>query len=92
MLLFIRPFSSGKILYDDIFLASRSTISSLSSTSTLDGDTLRTEATAEKEDLVTTLREMLEQSSGDEVLQEEAQEAEHTQDILRKVPLKIYIG
>ena len=61
-------------------------------TSTLDGDTLRTEATAEKEDLVTTLREMLEQSSGDEVLQEEAQEAESTQEILKKVPLKIYIG
>ena len=61
-------------------------------TSTLDGDTLRGEATAEKEELVTSLREMLEQSSGDEILQEEAQEAESTMEILKKVPLKIYIG
>ena len=33
-----------------------------------------------------------EQSSGDEILQEEAQEAESTMEILKKVPLKIYIG
>ena len=59
---------------------------------TLDGDTLRGEATAEKDALVEQLREMLEQSSGQEVLQEEAQEAESTQEILKKVPLKIYIG
>ena len=58
----------------------------------MDGDTLRTEASAEKETMVTQLREMLEQSSGDEILQEEAQEAESTQEILKKVPLKIYIG
>jgi hypothetical protein len=59
---------------------------------TLDGDTLRGEATSEKDALVEQLREMLEQSSGQEVLQEEAQEAESTQEILKKVPLKIYIG
>jgi hypothetical protein len=59
---------------------------------TLDGDTLRGEATAEKDQLVEQLTTMLEQSSGDEVLQEEAQEAESTQEILKKVPLKIYIG
>tara|TARA_Y100000361_G_C11135192_1_gene331441 strand:+ start:303 stop:1481 length:1179 start_codon:yes stop_codon:yes gene_type:complete len=59
---------------------------------TLDGDTLRGEATAEKDALVEQLREMLEQSSGQEILQEEAQEAESTQEILKKVPLKIYIG
>jgi len=58
----------------------------------MDGDTLRSEATAEKDALVTQLREMLEQTSGDEILQEEAAEADHTQDILRKVPMKIYIG
>ena len=58
----------------------------------MDGDTLRSEATAEKEALVSTLREMLEQSTSNEIMEEEAQEAEHTQDILRKVPLKIYIG
>ncbi len=62
------------------------------SETSMDGDTLRSEATAEKEGLVSSLREMLEQSSGDEILQEEAQEAESTQEILRKVPLKIYIG
>ena len=58
----------------------------------LDGDTLRSEATAEKDALVTQLREMLEQTSGDEILQEEAAEADHTQEILKKVPMKIYIG
>ena len=58
----------------------------------LDGDTLRSEATAEKDTLVTQLREMLDQTSGDEILQEEAQEAESTQEILKKVPMKIYIG
>jgi hypothetical protein len=62
------------------------------SETSMDGDTLRSEATAEKDGLVTSLREMLEQSSGDEILQEEAQEAESTQEILKKVPLKIYIG
>ena len=59
---------------------------------TLDGETLRSEASEEKTTLVEQLREMLEQSSGQEVLQEEAQEAESTQEILKKVPLKIYIG
>jgi len=58
----------------------------------MDGDTLRTEATAEKDQLVEQLREMLTKSSGQEVLQEEAQEGESTQEILKKVPLKIYIG
>tara|TARA_Y100001938_G_scaffold122856_1_gene171635 strand:+ start:722 stop:1888 length:1167 start_codon:yes stop_codon:yes gene_type:complete len=58
----------------------------------MDGDTLRSEATAEKEALVSTLREMLEQSTSNEIMEEEAQEAEHTQEILKKVPLKIYIG
>ena len=62
------------------------------SETSMDGDTLRSEATSEKEGLVSMLREMLEQSSGQEILQEEAQEADSTQEILRKVPLKIYIG
>ena len=62
------------------------------SETSMDGDTLRSEATSEKEALVSSLREMLEQSSGQEILQEEAQEAESTQEILKKVPLKIYIG
>ena len=58
----------------------------------LDGDTLRTEAAAEKETMVTQLREMLEMSSDNELMEEEAAEAEATQEILKKVPLKIYIG
>ena len=58
----------------------------------MDGDTLRTEASTEKDALVEQLREMLTKSSGQEVLQEEAQEGESTQEILKKVPLKIYIG
>tara|TARA_B100000131_G_scaffold203288_1_gene195209 strand:+ start:411 stop:1577 length:1167 start_codon:yes stop_codon:yes gene_type:complete len=62
------------------------------SETSMDGDTLRSEATAEKEALVSNLREMLEQSTSNEIMEEEAQEAEHTQEILKKVPLKIYIG
>ena len=49
-------------------------------------------STEKKETLTTQLREMLEQTSGDEILQEEAAEADHTQEILKKVPMKIYIG
>jgi len=59
---------------------------------TLDGDTLRGEASAEKDALVEQLTTMLEMSSDDEIMAEEAAEAESTQEILKKVPLKIYIG
>ena len=59
---------------------------------TLDGETLRSEATDEKNTLVEQLREMLDSSGGDEIMQEEAAEAEATQEILKKVPLSIYIG
>tara|TARA_Y100000593_G_scaffold91662_1_gene181103 strand:+ start:212 stop:1399 length:1188 start_codon:yes stop_codon:yes gene_type:complete len=59
---------------------------------TLDGDTLRGEASAEKDALVEQLTTMLEASSDDEIMAEEAAEAESTQEILKKVPLKIYIG
>ena len=58
----------------------------------LDGETLRSEATEEKNGLVEQLREMLDVSTGDELMQEEAAEAEATQEILKKVPLSIYIG
>ena len=61
-------------------------------TSTLDGDTLRGEATAEKEELVTRLREILDASTGNQVLEDEANEADFQQQLLNKVPLKIYIG
>ncbi len=58
----------------------------------LDGDTLRGEATAEKDALVLSLTEMLEMSMDNEIMEEEAQEAEHTMAILNKIPLKIYVG
>jgi len=59
---------------------------------TLDGDTLRTEATAEKEILVTQLREMLEQVSRKALLEADKDEAQHLQEKLQKVPYPIYIG
>ena len=59
---------------------------------TLDGESLRSEASEEKTTLVEQLREMLDVSTGDELMQEEAAEAEATQEILKKVPLSIYIG
>jgi hypothetical protein len=59
---------------------------------TLDGDTLRSEATAEKEVLITQLREMLEQTSRKALLEADKDEAEFLQEKLQKVPYPIYIG
>ncbi len=59
---------------------------------TLDGDTLRAEASAEKEVLVTQLREMLEQTSRRAMLEADKDEAEFLQEKLNKVPYPIYIG
>ena len=59
---------------------------------TLDGDTLRAEAAAEKEALVTKLREMLEQTSRRALLEADKDEAEFLQEKLQKVPYPIYIG
>ena len=59
---------------------------------TLDGDTLRSEAAAEKEVLVTQLREILEGSTGNQLMEDEANESDLQQTLLNKVPLKIYIG
>ena len=58
----------------------------------LDGDTLRSEATAEKEVLITQLREMLEQTSRKALLEADKDEAEFLQEKLQKVPYPIYIG
>ena len=58
----------------------------------LDGDTLRAEAAAEKETLVTQLREMLEQTSRRALLEADKDEAEFLQEKLQKVPYPIYIG
>ena len=59
---------------------------------TLDGDTLRSEATAEKEALITELREMLDQTSRKALLEADKDEAEFLQEKLTKVPYPIYIG
>ena len=59
---------------------------------TLDGDTLRSEAAAEKEGLITQLREILEQTSRKALLEADKDEAEFLQEKLQKVPYPIYIG
>ena len=59
---------------------------------TMDGDTLRGEATAEKEVLMTQLREMLELTSRKTLLEADKEEAQHLQDKLGKVPIPILIG
>jgi len=59
---------------------------------TMDGDTLRSEATTEKEVLVTQLREMLELTSRKTLLEADKEEAQHLQDKLGKVPIPIFIG
>jgi len=58
----------------------------------LDGDTLRSEASAEKEALVTQLREILEQSSRKAPMEADKDESEFLQEKLKKVPYPIYIG
>ena len=59
---------------------------------TLDGETLRSEAIAEQERLITQLTEMLELASSQELMESEAQEADHAMELLKKVPTKIYTG
>jgi len=62
------------------------------SETTLDGDTLRTEAQTEKEFLITQLRENLEASSRKMMMEADSDEAMRLQEKLQKVPLPIYIG
>ena len=59
---------------------------------TLDGDTLRGEATTEKEILITELRENLEAASRKMMLEADSEESTRLQEKLQKVPLPIYIG
>ena len=59
---------------------------------TLDGETLRSEAAAEKEGLITELRETLEATSRKAMLEADKDEAEFLQEKLQKVPYPIYIG
>jgi C4-type Zn-finger protein len=58
----------------------------------LDGETLRAEATAEKEQLIEQLRENLEQTSRKALLEAQKDESDFQQETLRKVPYPIYIG
>lgn len=58
----------------------------------LDGSALRSEAQTEKENLITQLRENLEELSRKNQFEQRAQEAQFTQEMLSKVPLPIFIG
>jgi len=58
----------------------------------LDGASLRAEAQTEKDVLVEQLRENLEEVSKKNRMELEAQMAEQQQEIMNKIPLKIYIG
>mgnify|MGYP003124133198 CR=1 FL=1 len=58
----------------------------------LDGDALRAEATAEKEQLIEQLRENLEQTSRKALMEAQKDESDFQQETLRKVPYPIYIG
>ena len=59
---------------------------------TLDGDALRSEASAEKDALISQLREDLEASSRRNSMEADKDEAQHLQEKLNKVPLPIFIG
>lgn len=59
---------------------------------TLDGAEMRAEATAEKEALITQLREMLESMTTDKQLEASANKVDKTNEILKKVPNLIYIA
>ena len=58
----------------------------------LDGAALRAEAQVEKDMLMTQLRENLEEMSRKNVMENKNQESNYHQEMLKKVPLKIYVG
>jgi hypothetical protein len=58
----------------------------------LDGAALRAEAQVEKDYLIQQLRENLEELSRKNVMTNKNDEANHQQEMLRKVPLQIYVG
>lgn len=58
----------------------------------LDGAALRAEAQVEKDTLIEQLRENLNEMSRKNVMENKAHESEHQQEMLRKVPLKLYVG
>ena len=61
-------------------------------TVSLDGAALRSEASAEKDTLITQLRENLEEVGRKTQFEMRKNEADYHQEMLRKIPLKIYVG
>ena len=59
---------------------------------TLDGSDLRNEASAEKETLLTELKEMLESTSRKALMEARKEESEFLEETLNRVPRPIYIG
>ena len=59
---------------------------------TVDGDALRSEGAAEKEVLISQLREDLEAASRRNSMERSKEEAEFQQELINKVPLGIYVG
>ena len=85
----------GLALSKEILGAVRSkygTIPIQNSEVTMDGDALRTEAMTEKEQLITQLRETLEQTSRRSLTEKDQEESEFLQQKLNKVPIPIFIG
>ena len=62
------------------------------SETSLDGDTLRSEAATEKSELVTQLREDLDLASKRNLMEREKEISEFQQELINRVPLHIYIG
>jgi len=58
----------------------------------LDGAALRSEAQIEKDELIKQLRENIEELSRKTQFENKKIESEYTQEMLRKVPLKLYVG
>jgi len=58
----------------------------------MDGETLRAEASTEKEALIAQLRENLEQTSRKVMMEADSDESLRLQEKLNKVPLNIYVG
>jgi hypothetical protein len=59
---------------------------------TLDGAELRNEAQTEKADLITQLRESLQLTTQKQQMENDSLQAEQMQEVLKRVPLFIYIG
>ena len=58
----------------------------------LDGETLRAEATAEKDQLIEQLREMLDQTSNRALMEADREASDNLQEKLKKVPYPLYVG